>query len=65
MKSTVATPPTTKLKYTVELFKWLSDNGFTYYTSASEFLVVNFKGVWTNYKNLRKDFPDMPEAKEG
>lgn len=62
MKSTVATPPTTKLKYNVHIFKWLRDNGFRYYTSSSEFLVVYCNGVWVNYDKLKSLFKDLPEA---
>lgn len=62
MKSTIGYISRDHGQYTTAHFKAISENGFRYYHSATEGVLLYFNGKWVQYNTVRQSIPSLPEV---
>lgn len=62
MKSTIGPLTRDKGRYTVQHFAAIRENGFRYYWSACEGVLLDFGGEWIRYDEVRKVVKSLPEV---
>jgi hypothetical protein len=62
MKSTIGSLKRDLGQYNAKHFAAIRENGFSYYWSATEGVLMMFNGQWTPYNTVRKSIDTLPEV---